>query len=392
MHIKFDIARIPEIIFGKGGIQRLPDFILKYGLRIILITGAKSFRQSETFEFLINSFKEKSIQYSFIEVSGEPTATAIDSINREFGKKPVDVVISIGGGSVIDAGKAVSAMLGKTESVEEYLEGIGTKIHDGSKIPFIAVPTTAGTGSETTKNAVLSEIGENGYKRSIRHNNFVPDIALVDPELTLNCPSDVTAASGMDAFTQLLESYVSTNASPFTDVLAYSGINLIKDNLVQAATTGAQDLKVRTAMSYAALLSGITLANAGLGIVHGLASSIGSYYNIPHGVICGTFVGAATKINIERLMDHNESGCHALEKYAKIGKLFSENIEEDLDRNYRNLIAKIEEWTQLLNIPKLNAYGFRESEIEKIVKVTGNKNNPVKLDHEEIKKLILWRT
>jgi alcohol dehydrogenase class IV len=292
---------------------------------------------------------------------------------------------------VVDAGKAVSVMLGKTEPVEAYLEGIGTKIHDGSKVPFIAVPTTAGTGSETTKNAVLSQVGENGYKRSIRHNNFVPDIALVDPELCLNCPPDVTAASGMDAFTQLLESYVSTNASPFTDVLAYHGMTLIKDNLVQAATTDAKDVEVRAAMSYAALLSGITLANAGLGVVHGLASSIGSYYNIPHGVVCGTLVGAATKMTIERLKDKEETGISALEKYAQIGKLFSDNIKEDLDHYCEILVDKIEEWTQLLNIPKLNKYGLRESDLEKIVHVTGNKNNPVQLDHEDIKQIILWR-
>jgi alcohol dehydrogenase class IV len=392
MQIKFELARIPEIIFGGGSIQRLPDIILTYGYRVILITGAMSFKQLDTFHFLINSFKEKSIQYSLIEISGEPTPADINSINREFSKKPVDVVVSIGGGSVVDAGKAVSAMLDKTDPVEAYLEGIGTKIHDGSKIPFIAIPTTAGTGSETTKNAVLSQVGENGYKRSIRHNNFVPNIALVDPELCLNCPPDVTAASGMDAFTQLLESYVSTNASPFTDVLAYSGIKLMKDNLVPAATTGAQEIEVRAAMSYAALLSGITLANAGLGIVHGLASSIGSYYNIPHGVICGTFVGAVTKLTIERLKDNKESGIHALEKYAQIGKLFSENNEEKLDYYCEVLVEKIEEWTKLLDIPKLNKYEFRESDLEKIVHVTGNKNNPVKLDHEDIKKIILWRT
>jgi alcohol dehydrogenase class IV len=232
MTLNFNFARIPEIHFGPGKIDSLPDLVLRYGSTVILLTGASSFRKSDKFDYLVKSFKNKSIQFFLNEINREPTPEDINSICREYSDTPVDVVVAIGGGSVLDAGKAISAMLGKTDPVEIYLEGVGTKGHDGSKIPFIAVPTTAGTGSEATKNAVLTRLGENGFKKSMRHNNFVPDIALVDPELSLNCPSAVTAACGMDAFTQLLESYVSTNSSPLTDALAYSGIKVMKDCLI----------------------------------------------------------------------------------------------------------------------------------------------------------------
>jgi len=391
MKINFEFAKTPEIIFGAGTIRGITDIILKYGSRVILLTGSRSFKKSDKYDFLINSFKEKSIQYSLIEISGEPTPGNINPIIKDFHNKPVDVVVAIGGGSVVDAGKAVSAMLGKTEPVEEYLEGVGSKIHDGSKIPFIAVPTTSGTGSEATKNAVLSQIGKNGYKKSLRHNNFVPDIALVDPELSLTCPSDITAACGMDAFTQLLESYLSTNASPMTDALAYNAIKIMKDNLVPAATSGSYNLEIRSAMSYAALISGITLANAGLGVVHGMAASIGSYYDIPHGVVCGTLVGTATRINIENLKKDIETNIGSLEKYAEIGKLLSENNGDDLDQCCDFLVFQTEQWTQSLQIPKLSEYGLQVDDIEKIVNNTGNKYNPVKLGKEDIEKIILER-
>lgn len=387
----FSFARIPEIIFGNGKIHALGDKINDYGKHILLITSGGSFIKTERFDNLLLFFKQKSIHYSHYKIQTEPSPQNINEIVKENGDKSVDVVISIGGGSVLDAGKAVSAMLDKKESVEDFLEGVGTKLHDGTKVPFIAIPTTSGTGSETTKNAVLTQLGENGFKKSLRHNNFVPDVAIVDPELTVTCPSDVTAACGLDAFTQLLESYVSTGSSPMTDALAYSGLQLLNDNLVSAATTSAQDLAVRSAMSYAALMSGITLANAGLGVVHGLASPIGSFYDIPHGVACGTLVGTATKVNIEKLRQIGDTGGKYLLKYARIGKLLSGDKCSGIESCCEYLIEKITEWIEILSIPKLRAYGYSEYDVDKTVSGTGMKNNPVHLEKDDLRQIILER-
>jgi alcohol dehydrogenase class IV len=391
MNLEFNFSRIPKILFGAGKLKQLPDLILGYGPNVILLTGSRSFKNSERYNILIKSFEKKKIAHFNYEIGSEPTPEQINSICEEHRKSVIDVVVAVGGGSVLDAGKAVSAMLEKTDPVETYLEGVGTKIHDGSKKPFFAVPTTAGTGSEATKNAVITELGENGFKKSLRHDNFVPDVALIDPELTFTCPPRVTAACGMDAFTQLLESYVSSKASPLTDALAYSGINLIKDNLIKSVTEGAEDIEVRSAMSYGALLSGITLANAGLGIVHGLASPMGSFYDIPHGVVCGTLVGISTKINIDQLRKNESDNRSALKKYADIGKLLSGNTCRNDFQCCDHLIKILEEWTQSLKLPKLGDYGLRVDDIEKIIDGTGIKNNPAALGRSEIKEIILER-
>ena len=248
------------------------------------------------------------------------------------------MVVSIGGGSVIDAGKALSAMLPLDEPVKEYLEGVGTRKHPGTKIPFIAVPTTAGTGSETTGNSVLSETGPEGYKRSLRHENFIPDIALVDPELTLSCTSLQTAISGMDAFTQLLESFLSTRCNNLTDALALEGILHVRNSLKTAVSAG-DDPEARAGMSYASMLSGIAITNAGLGLVHGFASSIGGRKDIPHGVICGTLMGIVNRAIIERLLKEGKDPA-ALEKYIRLGKLLS-GTDERSDVDYAFYVANL---------------------------------------------------
>ena len=387
----FSFASTPEIIFGAGKLRLVTNLVLRYGQKVLLLTGAGSLNKSGKLDLLKQELIKESIQYSIIEINREPTPGDVNSIVKDYSDVEVKAVVAIGGGSVLDAGKAVSAMLNKSEPVEDFLEGVGDKIHDGSKIPFIAVPTTAGTGSEATKNAVLSEIGDNGYKKSMRHNNFVPNIALVDPELTIGCPNHITAACGLDAFTQLLESYVSANSSPVTDALALSGIETMKDSLLPASTSGAHDLTIRTAMSYGSLISGITLANAGLGIVHGLASSVGSFFDVPHGVVCGTLLGAATKINIEKLQNNHDPDHQSLGKYANVGRIFAKNENMNNKQACRYLIDEIENWIDLLKMPRLSDYGVRNEDVEKILSLSGNKQNPIKLEADEISKLILNR-
>jgi len=387
----FTFTRIPQTIFGSGKFNELAKIISQIGQTALIVTGANSLKNSGKLDSFLDDLKKQSIHSSIVSVAGEPSPQIVDDTVNLYRNKTIEIVAAIGGGGVIDAGKAISAMLPQTDSVFDYLEGVGNKLHDGRKIPFVAVPTTAGTGSECTKNAVLSQIGKNGFKKSLRHNNFVPEFALIDPQLSLTCPADITAACGMDAFTQLLESYVSLKASPMTNSLAYSGISLLKDNLVPACTNGSFDINVRGAMAYASYISGITLANAGLGIVHGLASTIGGYFKIPHGVICGTLVGSATRMNIELLREQEQNGHPALKKYAEIGQLLSGSKNENTIKNCNLLLEIIENWTNSLSLPLLRNYEITETDFEKIVNSTGIKDNPVQLNNNQIKKILKER-
>jgi alcohol dehydrogenase class IV len=254
------------------------------------------------------------------------------------------------------------------------------------KVPFIAVPTTAGTGSESTKNAVISEIGQNGYKKSLRHNNFVPNVAIVDPQLTLSCPREITAASGMDAFTQLLESYVSTAANPITDSLALVGLKCIASSLHNAFDDG-QNIVARTDMALAAYLSGITLANAGLGVVHGFASSIGGYHEISHGVICSTLMAPANKITVRKLRLAGE-GQWALRKYAIAGKIFARHENKEDNFYIEFILDLMGSWIKEMNIPTLSHCGLTSDNFDVIVNSTDNKNNPCPLSDEEMMEVL----
>jgi alcohol dehydrogenase class IV len=387
----FNFAGIPRLIFGPGKIDEAANIIRGFGERVLIVTGGSSFQNSRAWDRLIESLRVGSIRHFHASIQGEPSPDVVDSTVAEFKNENIDAVLACGGGSVVDAGKAISAMLKMNESVVDYLEGVGTgTAHDGSKIPFIAVPTTAGTGSEATKNAVLSRIGPGGFKKSLRHENFVPDVAILDPLLALSCPPDVTAACGLDALTQLLESYVSTQASPMTDTLALSGIEHIGKCLVSACTTGADDPNIRAGMAYAAFLSGVTLANAGLGVVHGLASPIGGLFEIPHGVVCGTLIGAATSITIDKLT--KEDPAHpALEKYARAGSLLFNVEERDVAKGCKALAEELNALIEQLNIARLRAYGIQDADLENIASLAGNKNNPASLSQSEMVELLQLR-
>ncbi len=390
----FSFARIPNIIFGAGKLNELYDIIPKFGKNILFIIGENSLKKSGKWEEITSNIECKSFNYSLISISNEPAATIIDEVATKFRKKNVELVVGIGGGSVTDAGKAISAMIPKEDSIKNYLEGVGSKTHDGKKIPYIAIPTTSGTGSEATKNAVISEIGPKGFKKSLRHDNLIPNVALIDPELIIPCPPSISAACGMDAFTQLLEAYVSPKGSPMTDALAFSGMKYINKNLLSACSSGASNIGVRTAMAYASLMSGITLANAGLGIVHGLAGPIGGLFDIPHGVICGTLLAEATKINIKKLQELGSSGKEGLRKHADIGALLSGNkfVEQGkIDEYCRILGDIIDGWTQDLKLERLGKYGIAIGDIKKIVDKAGLKNNPVNLSKKDIETILINR-
>ncbi|MFX0056859.1 MAG: iron-containing alcohol dehydrogenase [Candidatus Hodarchaeota archaeon] len=394
MEVSFNFAQIPSIIFGNGKLTELYRIIRDFGEKVLIVTGISSLKSSGKWEEIITQLENNSIKFTQVSIGGEPSPIMIDTIIDDVRGQNFDIVVGIGGGSVIDAGKAISAMIPKKDSVKNYLEGVGNKIHDGVKIPYIAIPTTSGTGSEATKNAVISEIGEDGFKKSLRHDNFVPNYAIIDPQLILKCPPSISAACGMDAFTQLLEAYVSSNSNPMTDALAYSGMKYMKDNIIPVCSTKANDITVRAAMAYGSFMSGITLANAGLGIVHGLASAIGGYFKIPHGIVCGTLLAEATKMNIKKLTNLGLNGKKKLLKHAEIGALLMDQFiikEKNVAEYCSYLVGKLETWTKTLKLEPLGKYGVKVNDIDKILDKTGLKNNPVKLNREDIKKILLNR-
>ena len=374
----FQFSRLPLIYFGTGKIRVLPSLIRRYGNVVILVTDQVSFTSSSYATVLFESFRQEGIRYHHAVIQGEPSPDMIDTVVEKLRHEAVDAVVSIGGGSVLDAGKAISAMMCMPGSVREYLEVVGTREPPGKKLPFIALPTTSGTGSEATKNAVISQTGKDGFKKSLRHDNFVPEIAIVDPELTISCPDNITAASGMDCFTQLTESYLSDKACEYTDALAWEGLKAIKSSLVRSFING-QDAEARSGMSFAALTSGICLANAGLGVVHGFASSIGGMFNIPHGAICGTLMAPANAISIREL-GNRRSNPEAWNKYVRLGRLFLE-AEGKSDNYYIDgFIEYLRALSIDMKLPRLGQYGIRQSDLEPICRVTELKNNPVKLD------------
>lgn len=382
----FSFAPVPQLHFGENKLSHLSSLIKKYGSDILLVTGARSFPTSRSGHELLQRFRDEGIQWEHFPVAAEPSPALVDHAVTKYSSGHPMCVVAIGGGSALDAGKAISAMLPLHAPVKDYLEGVGNKAHPGKKIPFIAIPTTSGTGSEATKNAVISEIGGNGFKRSLRHDSFVPDIAIVDPLLTVNCPPGTTASSGMDAFTQLLESYVSTAANPMTDSLALEGLKRIAASLLVAYKDG-HNLEARADMSLASYFSGITLANAGLGLVHGFASPIGGYFEIPHGVICSTLMSRCNQVTVRKLRKTNTNP-RALKKYALVGRLFSADKMRSDDYYIDMLLDRIESWTREMKIPSLAHFGVSSEHFLKIVRSTDNKNNPIKLDESEMMEVL----
>ena len=369
----------------------LPGLCSGYGKHLLLVTGKSALNRSGYLSTLLDAFRDEAFDLVHVAVDREPSPDLIDRTVLANRGRVVDVVVAIGGGSVLDAGKAISAMLMQRHPVERFIEGReGVIPHDGRKVPFIAVPTTSGTGSEVTNNAVISRVGPGGYKRSLRHQAFVPDLAVIDPELMTSVPPALTAASGMDACTQLLEAYLSPYASPYTDAVALSGLERFGHSFMSACSTGAGDPAVRADIAYAALMSGIALANAGLGIVHGFASSVGGFYDIPHGTLCATLLAVSTKVNIEGL--RRLGPCHqGLAKFSRAGEVLAGRPARVVEEGCAMLLSTLEEWQDRLGFPRLREFGVREQELDLIVAVTRSKSNAVVLDDVSMRSILAER-
>lgn len=394
VHISdFSLSRLPRIEFGPGVLGKLPAIARTYGTRALLVTGAGSLKNSSFWATVTDGLKAEGVAWLHLAVPGEPSPLMVDEAVRALRPESIDVVIGLGGGSALDAAKAIAGLLKPGNSVMDHLEGVGPELaYAGPATPFIAVPTTAGTGSEATKNAVLSVQGADGFKKSFRDEKLVAEVALVDPDLLATCPAAVTAANGMDAFTQLLESYVSCRAAPLTDSLAWGGMKAARDGLL-ALYADAGDAAARNRMAYAALVSGITLAQVGLGSVHGLAAPLGAFFPIPHGIACGTLVAQATRVNIDALQAR-EANHPALEKYAQVGRLLSKQGQLNQTASHAVLIDTLDAWTRKLQLPSLAQFGVTPADIPRIVansRGSSMKTNPIALTDAEIAGILAAR-
>jgi alcohol dehydrogenase class IV len=394
MIFDFSIARLPRIEFGSGTFNNLPDIIAMYGNSILIVTGGKSFRHSSKWQHFIDELNERGIIWEHVTISEEPSPMLVDEVVQTFADYAFELVVGIGGGSALDAAKAIAGLLEVQRSVMDYLEGVGPELpYEGPTIPFIAVPTTAGTGSEATKNAVLSVHGENGFKKSFRHEKLVAEYAVVDPDLLESCPPSVIAANGMDALTQLIESYVSLRSNVFTDALTISGMRAARDGLIPLYQNSGQSMEAREKMAYAALISGITLAQVGLGSVHGLASPLGAFYPIPHGVVCGTLVASATKVNIQSMLEREPEN-QTLDKYARVAEVLCEKRIRDRETAWNELLALLSNWTEELQLPRLSNYGVNRDGLDNVIassRGSSMKTNPIILTDGEIKSILIER-
>src|SRR5579859_3802091 len=340
----FEFATAGRIMVGPGRAQELPDMLAGLGSRVLLVTGADPARHSP----LLAGLGRTAVTFP---VTGEPTVEMVRAAVAAARGHGADVVAAIGGGSVIDTGKAVAMLLGNGGDPLDYLEVVG----DGQPItrpaaPCVAVPTTAGTGAEVTANAVLA-VPEHQLKASLRSPLMIPRVALVDPELTVSCPPPVTAASGLDALTQCLEPFVSVRATPVTDGLAREGLRRAGSGLRAAYADGA-DLAARSDMSVCALLGGMALANAKLGAVHGLAGVIGGTAAVPHGLACAALLVPVSEANVRALRG---AGHPALARYAEAARLLTGEQGAAIEDG----IAWIRATVAMLAVPRLATFGLR---------------------------------
>jgi alcohol dehydrogenase len=406
--------RLPELLAGPGKVAELPAVVRRFGRRVLVVVREPGFTETADWARIEASLSAAGLEFEVEGVEGEPSPALVDSIvDRVRGRKhresgglgagngPVEVVVGIGGGSVLDTAKAVAGLLIPGNSVMDHLEGIAPGLpYQGPAVPFVAVPTTAGTGSEATKNAVLSVRGAGGFKRSFRDEALIARVAIVDPELLRSCGPELIAANGMDALTQLLESYLSTRANPVADELALRGLAAARDGLLAwhgmavAGLGGAAADGARAAMATASLCSGICLAQTGLGAVHGVASPLGALFPIPHGVACGATLVAATRVNIAAL-EEREPQSAALARYAEVGRILAGSVAASpaSDREARAaLVRLLADWRVRLAVPRLSAYGIAAADIPAIVadsRGSSMKTNPVVLTDDEIAAILL---
>ncbi|NDV22935.1 iron-containing alcohol dehydrogenase [Desulfovibrio sp. JC022] len=380
--MNFQFSTAPKIVFGPQTARTIPEHAANMGSNICLVTG----KSPQRIQWLIEELQEKGLALHIISISGEPDTELIAEHATKARTMGCDVVIAMGGGSVLDAGKAVAALIPNTRDVLDYLEVVGKGMPlDNTPLPLIAAPTTSGTGSEVTSNAVLL-CAEHKVKVSLRSTDMIPDIAVVDPLLTISAPPAVTAATGLDALTQLMESFVSKFASPITDSLCREGLKHGANSMLKAYKDG-QDIEARTGMALASLFSGITLANAGLGAVHGFAAPLGGEFKAPHGAVCAALLPYVMEINIRALKERDPQN-PALTAYEEIAQILTaSDAAQAVDgiEWVKNICSK-------MKIPGLREIGVQKKDFKslaaKAARASSMKGNPIELTEAELLEIL----
>ncbi len=380
--MSFEFATATRIIFGNSKINEIEQIAPTMGRHVLVVTDTAVQRA----KLLLDILDTCQIAYETFPVSQEPTIEIAREGVERFGEIKADFVISIGGGSVIDAGKAIAALVTNPGDPLNYLEVIG----QGQKllhppVSFIAIPTTAGTGAEVTRNAVLAS-PEHQRKVSLRSPLMLPKVAIIDPELTYSMPPAVTATTGMDALTQVIEPYVSWLANPITDGLTLQGIRHGARALRRAYKNG-EDRDARRDMALTSLMGGLALANAKLGAVHGFAGVLGGMYHAPHGAICAVLLPPVMAVNVKALSERDPDS-PVLERYVEVARLLTGDEKASIDDG----VQWVKQLGEDLNIPPLSTYGIEPEDfttiIEKSRQSSSMKGNPIQLTTEELAEIL----
>lgn len=372
----FEFATASRIIFGAGRLNELSKHMEGRAQRLLLVRGRSSAAIPRVREILSSS----GIPLTEFEVHGEPTVEVVREGIRA--ARGCDLLIGLGGGSVLDAGKAIAALATNPGDVFDYLEVVGKgKPLVNAPLPYIAIPTTAGTGSEVTRNAVI-ESQEQSVKVSLRSPLMLPRLALVDPELTYLLPPGITASSGLDALTQLIEPFVSVKANPLTDAICREGLRYTARSLRRAYEDGANQ-EARQGMALASLFGGLALANAALGAVHGFAGPLGGMLQAPHGALCARFLPPVMEANVQAL-ETRQPEHPALARYTEIAQI----LTGEKNAAAHDGVRWVDELVSALDIPRLSTYGMTKEHfpeaVEKTQKANSFKGNPIVLRETEL--------
>lgn len=386
--LPFEFATATRIVFGAGSLELLGGIAAGFGRRALVVTGMPG----ALTEPVLAQLAKKSIETTTFAVSQEPTTTLVMQGVQAARQAGAELVIGFGGGSAIDTAKSIAAMLTNPGELLDYLEVVGRgQPLTEQPAPFIAIPTTAGTGAEVTRNAVLAS-PEHQVKVSLRSPMMLARVALLDPELTTSMPPAVTASTGMDALTQCIEPFLSNAANPLVDALCRDGIRRAAQALPHAYRDGT-DAIAREEMLLASLFGGLALANAKLGAVHGFAGVLGGLYPAPHGAICAALLPYVMTVNL-RLLQARHPDHPVLPRFQEVAQLVCGPIVgENRPVTSADGVQRLQELARELNIPGLAAFGVQAADFGRIsaqaAKASSMKGNPIRLTDEELEEILI---